>query len=97
MTIKLGEKIKALRKQKNISQEMLAQYLGVSFQAISKWENDLALPDITMMPVLASFFGVSMDEIFDFNLKEIEKEVEKITDEAYKYRETDYKKGREII
>ena len=38
--IKLGEKIKSLRKQKNISQEVLANYLGVSFQAVSKWEND---------------------------------------------------------
>ena len=37
--IKLGEKIKSLRKQKNISQEVFANYLGVSFQAVSKWEN----------------------------------------------------------
>ena len=37
--IKLGEKIKSLRKQKNISQEVFAGYLGVSFQAVSKWEN----------------------------------------------------------
>lgn len=93
----LGNKIKELRKSRGLTQEQLAEKINISFQAISKWENDLALPDITMMPVLASFFGVSMDEIFDFNLKEIEKEVEKITDEAYKYRETDYKKGREII
>ena len=42
--IKLGEKIKSLRKQKNISQEVFANYLGVSFQAVSKWENGLGFP-----------------------------------------------------
>ena len=42
MNIKLGEKIRTLRKQKNISQDVLAQYLGVSFQAVSKWENGVS-------------------------------------------------------
>ena len=71
--IKLGEKIKSLRKQKNISQEVFANYLGVSFQAVSKWENETTMPDVTMIPAIASFFGVSTDELFDFNLYEIEK------------------------
>lgn len=42
MNIKLGEKMRTLRKQKNISQEVLAQYLGVIFQAVSKWENGVS-------------------------------------------------------
>ena len=42
MQIKLGEKIRSLRKSRNISQEVLAQYLGVSFQAVSKWENGVS-------------------------------------------------------
>ena len=54
--IKLGEKIKSLRKQKNISQEVLANYLGVSFQAVSKWETEAALPDVTLIPAIAAFF-----------------------------------------
>ena len=45
MEIQLGKKIKALRKQKNISQEVLAQVLGVTFQAVSKWETGAGLPD----------------------------------------------------
>lgn len=71
MEIKLGRKIKSLRKQKNISQEVLAQYLGVSFQAVSKWESETAMPDITLVPAIASFFGVSTDELFDYNHFEI--------------------------
>ncbi len=93
----IGNKIKELRKKKGLTQEQLASSINISFQAISKWENNIALPDITMMPVLATFFGVSMDELFDFSLKEMEEDIERIVDEAYKYRETDYKKGRQIL
>lgn len=46
MKVKLGKKIRELRKARNISQEVLAQFLGVSFQAVSKWENDTAMPDV---------------------------------------------------
>ncbi len=95
--IKLGEKIKLLRKQKNISQEVFANYLGVSFQAVSKWENGYTMPDVTMIPAIASFFGVSTDELFDFNLFEIEKQVEAICLEAYKYRFTDTPKSEQIL
>ena len=95
--MKLGEKIKLLRKQKNISQEILADYLGVSFQAVSKWENGNTLPDVPMIPAIASFFGVSTDELFDFNLFEAEKQVENICHEAYKYRFTDSTKSEHIL
>lgn len=95
--LKLGEKIKKLRKQKNISQEVFANYLGVSFQAVSKWENGNTLPDVTMIPTIASFFGVSTDELFDFNLYENEKNVDAICTEAYKYRYSDAAKSEEIL
>ena len=95
--IKLGEKIKSLRKQKNISQEVFANYLGVSFQAVSKWENGNTMPDVTMIPAIASFFGVSTDELFDFNLYEIEKNVEAIVDEYSKYWDTDKHKCELIL
>ena len=93
----LGEKIKFLRKQKNISQETLADHLGISFQSISKWENGISLPDVTMIPAIASFFGVSTDELFDFNLYEIEQQVTDICDEAYKYRFSDVEKSERIL
>ncbi|MBP3666854.1 MAG: helix-turn-helix transcriptional regulator [Clostridia bacterium] len=95
--MKLGEKIKTLRKQKNISQEVLAQYLGVTFQAVSKWENGTTMPDVATIPAIASFFGVSTDELFDFNLYETEKQVEAICHEAYKYRFTDGAKSEKIL
>ena len=95
--IRLGEKIKSLRKQKNISQEVFANYLGVSFQAVSKWENGNTMPDVTMIPAIASFFGVSTDELFDFNLFEMEKQVEAICHEAYKYRFTDGAESERIL
>lgn len=95
--LKLGEKIKSLRKQKSISQEVFANYLGVSFQAVSKWENGNTMPDVTMIPAIASFFGVSTDELFDFNLFETEKQVDEICHKAYKYRFTDTSKSEEIL
>ena len=61
MSANLGDKIRQLRKGKGISQEVLAQYLGVSFQAVSKWETGTTLPDVTLIPAIASFFGVSTD------------------------------------
>lgn len=82
MEIKLGGKIKSLRKEKGISQEVLAQYLGVTFQAVSKWETGAAMPDVAMIPAIAMFFGVSTDQLFDINLLEIEKQVGEIRDRA---------------
>lgn len=61
--LKIGEKIKKLRKQQDITQEKLADYLNISYQAISKWENATAYPDITLVPKIASFFGVTTDEL----------------------------------
>ena len=93
----IGNKIKELRKQRGITQEQLANSIGISFQAVSKWENGIALPDITLAPILASYFGVSMDELFEFNLKEIESAIESIVNEAYKFREADPPKSRGIL
>ena len=95
--IKLGEKIKKLRKEKNISQEVLANYLGVTFQAISKWETGAAMPDVTLIPAIASFFDVSTDELFDFNVYTIEKNVNAITREYSKYWDIDKAKSEQIL
>ncbi len=63
MNIYIGDKIKSLRTEKEISQEKLAQYLNVSYQAVSKWENGNTYPDISLLPEIARFFGVTVDEL----------------------------------
>jgi transcriptional regulator with XRE-family HTH domain len=65
--MKIGETIKKLRKEKDVTQEKLADYLGISYQAVSKWENGTALPDITLVVPLANFFEVSADYLFTLN------------------------------
>lgn len=97
MTVKLGKKIRQLRKGKNISQEVLAQFLGVSFQAVSKWENDTAMPDVALIPAIASFFGVSTDELFDYNRLEQEQQVMKICSDAAEYRFSDPEKSEAML
>lgn len=59
----LGNKISELRKLKQMTQEDLASQLNVSSQAVSKWENDLSIPDITVLIELADFFQVSLDDL----------------------------------
>lgn len=93
----IGNKIKVLRKEKGVTQEELANSVGVSFQAVSKWENNIALPDITLLPLLAEYFRVSMDELFDFSLREAEAEIMKIVHEAAEFRESDPTKSRRIL
>lgn len=93
MNIKIGEKIRSLRKTKNISQEILAQYLGVTFQAVSKWENGSAMPDVTIIPAIASFFEVSTDELFDFNRLETERKVQQACWDIAEYRYTEPEKA----
>lgn len=59
----IGKRIAAYRKKKNIKQDELAEKLGVSPQAVSKWENDVSCPDISLLPELSNKLGVSIDEI----------------------------------
>ena len=62
----VGRTIQCLRKAKGVTQEKMAQQIGVSFQAISKWENEYTAPDIMLLPVIADYFGVSIDDLFRY-------------------------------
>lgn len=64
MSIDIGKKIKALRLQKGMTQEELANKLNMSSQAVSKWENGITTPDIQLLPDLSVIFGVTIDELF---------------------------------
>ena len=63
MEMTIGKRIAALRREKNLKQDDLAQILEVSPQAVSKWENDQTCPDISLLPKLAKILGVSVDEL----------------------------------
>ena len=63
METTLGKRIAALRKQKELKQDDIAQLLEVSPQAVSKWENDQTCPDIGLLPKLAQILGVTTDEL----------------------------------
>ena len=97
MNIRMGEKIRTLRKSRNISQEILAQYLGVSFQAVSKWENGSAMPDVAMIPAIASFFEVSTDELFDYNTIETERRVQQACWDIAELRHTEPERAEQEL
>ncbi len=62
--MEIGNQIKSLRLRKGVTQEALAEHLGVTSQAVSKWERNAASPDISLLPALSAYFGVTIDELF---------------------------------
>jgi 2-polyprenyl-3-methyl-5-hydroxy-6-metoxy-1,4-benzoquinol methylase len=79
-TVKLT--IAELRKNKRVTQSELADFLGVSFQSISKWENGITMPDISLLPKISEYFKVSVDEILG---------LKPLKNREYKSRRTDSK------
>lgn len=65
--MKIGIKIRELRQQAEISQETLARALSMTPQAISRWENETTAPDISLLPAIANYFGVSIDALFSYD------------------------------
>lgn len=63
MELLIGNKLRKLRRDRNLTQEEVAAHLGISFQAISKWERGEGYPDITLLPALANYFGVTVDSL----------------------------------
>ncbi len=63
MNLLIGENIKRLRRERNLTQEELAAHLGISFQSVSKWERGDGYPDITLLPAIAHYFHISVDEL----------------------------------
>lgn len=95
--INIGNKIKLLRSKFRISQETLAESMGVSFQAVSKWETGAAAPDISLLPALANFFGVSTDEILDYDRFANEKKITEICNRAYTLRREHPEEAEKIL
>ena len=76
----IGNKIKQLRQKANLTQEQLGESLGISAQSISKWENSITMPDITLLPLLSSELGVTIDELFDLTAEQKLQRIEKRID-----------------
>lgn len=96
--LKIGEKIKELRKAQDVTQEKLADYLNISYQAVSKWENGLALPDITLIPALSNLFGVTSDYLLGIKADEKEEKIKEIYKKAMNCTHTgEMEKGIEIV
>ena len=67
----IGNRISKYRKEKGMTQEELAGKLGVSSQAVSKWENDASCPDISLLPQLCKLLGITTDELLTGNTNEV--------------------------
>ena len=65
---KVGKFIKKLRKDNNLTQQKLADKYGVTYQAVSKWENGINLPDVTLIRQMSKDFNISIEDILDGNL-----------------------------
>jgi transcriptional regulator with XRE-family HTH domain len=78
----IGEIIFRLRKEKGITQDQLANFIGISTAAVSKWESGISYPDITLLPVLATFFNVTIDRLLNFKIELNDEEVMNIFSEC---------------
>ena len=81
MKLNIGDNIKRLRKEREITQEEFAEILGVSCQSVSRWENDNCYPDIELVPIIAEFFGVSTDILMGINEAKEKEAVSRYLDE----------------
>lgn len=81
MKLNIGENIRSCRRKMNLTQEQLAEKLGVSFQSVSRWENDLTYPDMELLPALMGIFGITADELLGISEAKKEQEAEAIMGE----------------
>lgn len=75
MKLKIGEKIKVLRRERDMTQEELAEQLGVTYQSVSRWETCTCYPDLELLPVIAGAFGVTVDHLMGLDTEVEQKAV----------------------
>lgn len=84
----LGLNIKKYRLLQGMTQAELADYTGVSSRAVSRWENGITFPDISLLPILANLFEVTVDELLDVDVYKKEQDIKSILEENQKYKHT---------
>ena len=77
MKLNISESIRRLRREADMTQEEVAAALGVTYQAVSRWENGQSYPDIELLPSLAALFGVDMDRLFGIDDDNMEAQFDK--------------------
>lgn len=77
MKLNINESIRRLRREADMTQESVADALGVTYQAVSRWENGQSYPDIELLPSLAALFGVDMDRLFGIDDENMDAQIEK--------------------
>ena len=80
--LQIGKVIYSLRKEKGITQGELAEFIGISAAAVSKWESGSSYPDITLLTIIATFFNVTIDRLLNFKIELSDEEVMKIYSEC---------------
>ena len=85
LKMSIGSTIKQLRKREGITQEQLAECLGITSRAISQWECERTTPDITLIPALCHVFGVSSDELLEIDIHKSSEEIKKYLDKATEF------------
>ena len=94
----IGQNIKKLRKNADMTQENLAEILQISPQAVSRWETDMAMPDISLIAPLCNLFKTSADELLGIDIAQMQSEVDEIRAQASSFSDRGYpKEAREIL
>ena len=86
----IGSTIKKLRREREMTQEQLAEYLGITANAVSQWECDRTAPDISQLPMLARILQVTTDRLLGVDLSRDEEEIQRIGRESFDF----YRKGQ---
>jgi transcriptional regulator with XRE-family HTH domain len=89
MKINIGENLRKLRIRNELTQEQLAEIIGVSPQAISRWENNSTYPDVTMLPSIANYYNISIDELMGMDEIRNELKINNIFSIVHEYETKD--------
>lgn len=92
-----GKKLKELRLQKAVTQEQFAMQLNISPQAVSKWENNITLPDIQLLPEISVYFGVTIDDLFEMTDEKHLQRIENMVNTKRILEKSDFEYARRFL